>query len=255
MCDSRYSHKLFDEEQEYLGKTYSKHRHTKANLSSIYPHLKDMKFIKFTGGEPLIIKDHWTLLEYAVEHDYAKNIRLNYSTNCTVWPKKRIVDIWKQFDYIELAISLDSIMPQENEYQRHLTNHSQALANIEKYVEIADEVGININARPTITIYNAYHLPETLEWLWERNIKINSHFTVGTLEALFGPKFRIPACFLISYLYDFLVQCNILIFCPHFRAVIKFLPSFSSISSIFRHFHFRLLLLHLILSIAIFCYY
>ena len=61
-------------------------------------------------------------------------------------------------------------MPQENEYQRHLTNHSQAIKNIEKYVEIADEVGININARPTITIYNAYHLPETLEWLWERNI-------------------------------------------------------------------------------------
>ena len=178
MCDSRYSHKLFDEEQEYLGKTYSKHRHTKANLSSIYPHLKDMKFIKFTGGEPLIIKDHWTLLEYAVKHDYAKNIRLNYSTNCTVWPKKRIVDIWKQFDYIELAISLDSIMPQENEYQRHLTDHIQALANIEKYVEIADEVGISINARPTITIYNAYHLPETLEWLWERNIKINpTHLT------------------------------------------------------------------------------
>ena len=69
-------------------------------------------------------------------------------------------------------------MPQENEYQRHLTDHTQALANIEKYVEIADEVGISINARPTITIYNAYHLPETLEWLWERNIKINpTHLT------------------------------------------------------------------------------
>lgn len=178
MCDSRYSFKLFDEEKEYHGKTYSKTKHTKANLDSIYPHLKDMKYIKFTGGEPLIIPDHWTLLEYAVEKGYAKNIRLNYSTNCTVFPKKKIVDIWKEFDHIELAVSLDSIVKEENVYQRHLTKHEQALTNIEKYVEVADQVGMTVVARPTITIYNAYHLPETLEWLEERNIQLNpTHLT------------------------------------------------------------------------------
>jgi len=188
MCDSRYSFKLFDEEQEYHGKTFvgkaigsepgSKIKHTKANLDSIYPHLKDMKYIKFTGGEPLIIKDHWKLIEHAVEKGYAKNIRLNYSTNCTVWPKKKIVDIWKEFDHIELAVSLDSIVKEENEYQRHLTNHENALKNINKYVEIADTVGMTVVARPTITIYNAYHLPETLEWLDDRNIMLNpTHLT------------------------------------------------------------------------------
>ena len=178
MCDSRYSYKLFDEEQAYHGKTFSKTKRTKANLDSIYPHLKDMKYIKFTGGEPLIIPDHWTLLEHAVEKGYAKNIRLNYSTNCTVFPKQKIVDIWKEFDHIELAVSLDSIIKEENEYQRHLTNHEQALINIEKYVEVADEIGMTVLARPTITIYNAYHLPETLEWLYERNIKLNpTHLT------------------------------------------------------------------------------
>lgn len=178
MCDSRYSHKLFEEELEYQGKTFSKTKRTKANLDSIYPHLKDMKYIKFTGGEPLIITDHWKLLEHAVEKGYAKNIRLNYSTNCTVFPKQKIVDIWKEFDHIELAVSLDSIIKEENEYQRHLTNHDQALTNIEKYVEVADEVGMTVLARPTVTIYNAYHLPETLEWLDDRNIKFNpTHLT------------------------------------------------------------------------------
>lgn len=178
MCDSRYSHKLFEEELEYHGKTFSKTKRTKANLDSIYPHLKDMKYIKFTGGEPLIIPDHWTLLEHAVEKGYAKNIRLNYSTNCTVFPKQKIVDIWKQFDHIELAVSLDSIIGKENEYQRHLTKHKEALKNIEKYVEVSEEAGITVIARPTITIYNAYHLPETLEWLDKRGIIINpTHLT------------------------------------------------------------------------------
>lgn len=178
MCDSRYSFKLFDEELKFHGKTFSKTKRTKANLQSIYPHLKDMKYIKFTGGEPLIIPDHWTLLEHAVEKGYAKNIRLNYSTNCTVFPKQKIVDIWKEFDHVELAVSLDSIIKEENEYQRHLTNHEQALKNIEKYVEVKDTVGMTVLARPTITIFNAYHLPETLEWLDNLGVVCNpTHLT------------------------------------------------------------------------------
>jgi hypothetical protein len=37
---------------------------------------------------------------------------------------------------------------------------------------------MTVIARPTITIYNAYHLPETLEWLDERGIIINpTHLT------------------------------------------------------------------------------
>jgi len=178
MCDSRYSHKLYDEEIEFKGKAFSKSKKTKAELDSIYPHLKDMKYIKFTGGEPLIIKDHWTLLEHAVEKGYAKNIRLNYSTNCTVFPKQKIVDIWKEFDHVELAVSLDSIVKEENEYQRHLTNHEQALKNIEKYIEVKDTVGMTVLARPTVTIFNAYHLPETLEWLGRLDIILNpTHLT------------------------------------------------------------------------------
>ena len=38
---------------------------------------------------------------------------------------------------------------------------------------------------------------------------VNLHLTVGTLEALFGSKFRILACFLMILRHNFLVRCYI----------------------------------------------
>ena len=83
---------------------------------------------------------------------------------------------------------------------------------------------------------------------------VNSHFTVGTLEALFGPKYRILAWFLISYLHICLFVFIFGSFVYVFVSWTSFFSSHSFFSSIFRHFHFRLLLFHLILLIAIFRY-
>ena len=185
MCDSRYSYKLFNEEVKYNGKPFSKTEHTKANIDSIYPLLKDCKFIKFTGGEPLIIPDHWSIIDYIIKHDYAKNITLNYSTNCTVYPKKKITDAWNEFAKIELAVSLDSIDKTENEYQRHLSIQEDVVKNILAYKNLPT---VKLIARPTVTIYNVYTLPETLTWLHNNSIAFNpthcsypAHISITTL--------------------------------------------------------------------------
>lgn len=178
ICSSRYSQKLYQDEVEFFGKAQIPSRYTRSNIDAARNLLPDLKYIKFTGGEPLIIKEHWELLELAISLGYAKDITLNYSTNCTVWPKDRIVNIWRQFKKIELALSLDSIIADENEYQRHLTDHRVVLQNIEKYKELESSLPIVVSGRPTVSIYNLYHLPETIEWMQDRNIKVNpTHLT------------------------------------------------------------------------------
>lgn len=185
MCDSRYSYKLFEEEVRYNGKPFSKTEHTRADTNSIYPLLKDCKFIKFTGGEPLIIPNHWDLIDYIIKHGYSKNITLNYSTNCTVYPKKKIREAWDKFANIELAVSLDSIDKTENEYQRHLSIQEDVIKNILAYKNLPT---VKLIARPTVTIYNVYTLPETLTWLHDNNIAYNpthcsypAHLSITTL--------------------------------------------------------------------------
>ncbi len=174
MCDSRYSHKLYDEEIEFYGQSFSKNKRTKIDIESIFPHVSTLKHLKITGGEPLITPDHWKLLDYIIDNDHAHRIYLNYSTNCTVYPKQEMVDRWKKFKYVEIAISLDSIKKEENEYLRYGTDQETVIKNIEKFSKLRTEFDLRLIARPTVTILNIYHLPETLEWLDSKNIKHNA---------------------------------------------------------------------------------
>ena len=160
MWISKYSHKLFGEELGILGKSQAKTKRTKMNIEAVFPYVPNLKHLKITGGEPLITPDHWKLLDYIIEQKHAHHIYLNYSTNNTVYPKQHIVDRWKQFEYIELAISLDSIVAEENEYLRHGTIQTEAITNIKRFVELQDEINLTVIARPTITLLNVYNLPE-----------------------------------------------------------------------------------------------
>ena len=178
MCDSRFSYKLYDEEVEFKGEELTHPKRTKVNLDFVYKKLSTLKYLKFTGGEPLTIKDHWDLLEHAVEKGYSHNIILNYSTNGTVWPKEKIVNLWSQFKRIELCVSFDSVIKEENEYLRHLTNQESVIKNIDKYLELSKTLSIHVISRPTITILNMYHVPETIEFLENKGIRVNpTHLT------------------------------------------------------------------------------
>ena len=52
---------------------------------------------------------------------------------------------------------------------------------MKRFIELQDEINLLVIARPTVTILNIYHLPETLEWLDQHNIRHNAtHLTHPT---------------------------------------------------------------------------
>lgn len=178
MCDSRYSHKLYNEEIEIYGSAKSKTHRTKIDIERILPHIKDLRHIKFTGGEPLVMQDQWRILDHAIEIGAAKNIYLNYSTNATVYPTVKMVDRWREFESIEIMLSIDSIVRSEIEYLRWPTNYDTMLKVTGRFLELRKELNLTVAARPTVTSMNVYHLPETLDWLTEHDIAHNTtHLT------------------------------------------------------------------------------
>ena len=61
------------------------------------------------------------------------------------------------------------------------TQQQEAITNIKRFIELQDEINLLVIARPTVTILNIYHLPETLEWLDQHNIRHNAtHLTHPT---------------------------------------------------------------------------
>jgi MoaA/NifB/PqqE/SkfB family radical SAM enzyme len=65
-----------------------------------------VRVLKFTGGEPLVQQPVLDVLNYIVDKGYAKDIRLQLTTNATKF-STRFMDLFKEFDRVHLNISVD----------------------------------------------------------------------------------------------------------------------------------------------------
>ena len=167
MCDSRYAWKWFDDELEMYGKTWSKEKRTKSDISSIDSFLDKIVHIKFTGGEPLIIPDHFKLLEKLSQQDTVGEMYLNYSTNLTIAPKKDTIDKWKKFKYVEFALSFDGT-GDTWELIRYPSKWKDAKDIIKQFFSLTYEFDCRIGLRSTVSVNNILNMAESFEW-WISN--------------------------------------------------------------------------------------
>jgi radical SAM protein with 4Fe4S-binding SPASM domain len=124
----------------------------------LIPHLDYVEQIYFAGGEPLLMEEHYKILE-ELERRGRFDVRLIYNTNFTeVKLKDRwVFDYWKKFDSVAVGASLDAMGPRA-EYVRKGTLWDQVERNREKMLEICPEVDFYIS--PTFSILNAWHVPD-----------------------------------------------------------------------------------------------
>ena len=127
------------------------------NLKTLLPNIK---YFEFTGGEPFLIQQHFDLLEYAVEHDYAKNIEIHYNTNGTVFPDSH--NLWNHFKHVEVAFSIDNIGARF-EYERYGAKWGEVQSNITKFNQLRSQQ-FSTQICMTVNVQNVYYLPELCEW-------------------------------------------------------------------------------------------
>jgi organic radical activating enzyme len=70
--------------------------------------LPTLRHIYFTGGEPMLIKSHVTMLERIVEAGIANEFVIELDTNLSAL-NDRILNLWPHFKRVELRISLDDV--------------------------------------------------------------------------------------------------------------------------------------------------
>jgi len=104
-------------------------------LSQIQPNYDKVEEIYFAGGEPLIMPEHYQMLDELIKTGNT-SCRLRYSTNFTKlkFGKKSVIDYWKLFPNKQIFISLDGI-GKTGEYVRKGLNTEQLYKNIHEYYE------------------------------------------------------------------------------------------------------------------------
>lgn len=128
------------------------------NLKKLLPNIK---YFEFTGGEPFLIEQHFELLRYAVEHDYAKNIEIHYNTNGTVFPDAE--NLWNNFKRVEIAFSIDNTSD-KFEYERYGADWNEVQNNIRKFNAMRNNK-ISTQLCLTVNVQNVFYLPETCDWI------------------------------------------------------------------------------------------
>jgi MoaA/NifB/PqqE/SkfB family radical SAM enzyme len=122
------------------------------------PHLDHVEQIYFAGGEPLIMDEHYRILE-ELERRGRFDVRLIYNTNFTqVRLRDRLVfDYWKKFDSVSVGASLDG-MGAQAEYIRKGTKWDDVEENRRNMLKICPDVDFYVSA--TLSIMNAWHLTD-----------------------------------------------------------------------------------------------
>jgi MoaA/NifB/PqqE/SkfB family radical SAM enzyme len=122
------------------------------------PHLDYVEQIYFAGGEPLLMEEHYRILD-ELERRGRFDVRLIYNTNFTHTDLKgrSVFDYWKKFQSVAVGASLDA-MGDRAELIRKGTNWAQVEQNRRDMLKICPEVDFYIS--PTLSIMNALHLPQ-----------------------------------------------------------------------------------------------
>lgn len=126
--------------------------------SQLEPHLDYVEQIYFAGGEPLLMEEHYNILDELVRRKKF-NVRLIYNTNFTHTDLKgrSVFEYWKQFESVSVGASLDAEGPRA-EYIRKGTDWAVVEQNRRDMLKICPEVDFYIS--PTLSIMNAWHLPD-----------------------------------------------------------------------------------------------
>jgi organic radical activating enzyme len=136
----------------------SKNREFWEDLSQ---YIENVNRVYFAGGEPLITKEHYDLLEYLIEKEKT-HIQIFYNTNFSSFEfkGKSVLDYWKKFSNIAVAASLDGSY-EKGELIRKGTDWEVIVENRKLMMKECPHVRFYIS--PTISVFNADHVLDFYE--------------------------------------------------------------------------------------------
>lgn len=161
------------------------------NVDFLKKYIGTVEKIYFAGGEPLLMDEHWQILDML---DAAKryDVILTYNTNLSKlsYQNKNVLDYWKKWNRkVWLWPSIDEI-DERAELIRSGTNWKNVEENLKAVV------ALDIHVRPSITVscMNVHRIPEIITRLVnlgiiKKDIENWQNFSINVVE--YGAQFHV----------------------------------------------------------------
>lgn len=150
----------------------------KNNFESIITHLKNIKHIKYQGGEPFITKEIKAVLDYIAQHA----CEFSFSTNCTVFPRKYLNQL-NQSKFLYVTFSVDGV-GLTNDYIRHGKDWSTVSDVLKQWIQWLSTCNVKSfkNINTVVQAYNFHNLNEIKNLAHEHKINWNGLQIADTPE-------------------------------------------------------------------------
>jgi len=161
------------------------------NVDFLKKYIDTVEKIYFAGGEPLLMDEHWQILEM-LDQAQRYNVILTYNSNLSklTYKDKNVLDYWRKWGQrIWLWPSIDEI-DERAELIRSGTNW----ANVEANLRAVNELKIHIRPSITVSAMNVFRIPEILDRLIEigvikKDYERMLNFSINVVE--YSPRFHV----------------------------------------------------------------
>jgi len=136
-------------------------------LSDMQSQAYNIRELYFAGGEPLLIPEHYKILEFMVESGAARNCILRYNSNGLELPEK-LFELWKHFKEVKFNFSIDAV-GERNDYIRYPSKWTDVVANLERLDDTPSNITVNIAC--AVQLLNVLTIPELVNWKESKNFK------------------------------------------------------------------------------------
>jgi hypothetical protein len=167
------------------------------NFDFLKDQVQHVQKIYFAGGEPLLMPEHWQILDMLVENKRF-DVKISYNTNGSTlsYGKKSAIDYWKQWQSgkIEVWPSIDEFGPRA-ELIRSGTVWPKVEENL---IELSKLENILVRPGMTIGAWNVFRLPELINHLISIGVICARH----NYQNFFINLLQFPAHYHVSILPD-----------------------------------------------------
>lgn len=140
-------------------------------IDSMKDQAKYIKELYFAGGEPLLIPEHYAILEFMVEEGYASDCCIRYNSNGLELPDK-LFALWKHFKEVTFNFSIDAY-GEKNDYIRYPSKWENVESNLHKLDKC--DANIYVNVAAAVQFFNVLYLDELAQWKISQNFsKVNA---------------------------------------------------------------------------------
>jgi len=154
-------------------------------LDEVLGHVDHADMIYFAGGEPLITDEHYAILHEMIKRGKTSTpIKYNTNASTVSYKDNDLFDLWKHFDNIELACSIDHY-GERAEIIRHGTDWGKVETNLINFRKLKN---VNFSLSTVLSVFNYLTIHDFYRYMIEKDL-VRPNDTAHYLSLTTNPKY------------------------------------------------------------------